>query len=260
MLRTTIPAAMALTFLAVVNPAQAQTAGGAFGSAGQFIVSADRLMGLNVWSQKTEQTSPALPVQTSNKVSGTAFNLLWGGDATVGSANAPVYSIPRLALDYLVIPGLTLGGSIGYLHRGGSNENTLMNVSTTNDTPSGNGLIFVPRVGYIFDFTPLLSVWARGGFTYYWAKSDSTTPMGNGTRERKDSFDGLALSLDPQLVITPVPHLGFTVGPMLDLPLAGSSKTEITTVNGAGAVTTTTTEDSLKITNWGITAGVLGYF
>ena len=259
MLRTTIPAAMALTFLAVVKPAQAQTGGGAFGNAGQFIVSADRLMGLNVWSTKTEQTSPPLPVAASNKLSGTAFNLLWGGDTGVGSGNAPIYSIPRLGFDYLVIPGLTVGGSLGYLHRGGSNESTVNNVSTTVDTPTGNGLLFVPRVGYIFDFTPLLSVWARGGFTYYWMKSDSTNPMGNGTRTRKDSFDGLALSLDPQLVITPVPHFGITVGPMLDLPLAGSEKVETTTTSPAGS-TTVTTENSLKITNWGLTAGILGYF
>ena len=133
-------------------------------------------------------------------------------------------------------------------------------MSTTFDTPSGNGLLLVPRAGYIFDFTPLLSIWARGGFTYYWMKSDGTNPAGNGRREIKDSFDGLALSLDPQLVITPVPHFGITVGPMLDLPLAGSEKVETTVTSPTGATTTMTTESSVKITNWGLTEGILGYF
>jgi hypothetical protein len=181
---------------------------------------------------------------------------LWGGDATVGTANAPVYSIPRLAFDYLVIPGLTVGAALGYLHRSGSGESTNMaGVTTSVDSPSGNGLLFNPRVGYIFDFTPLLSLWARGGFTYYWAKNEGT--LGNTTR--KESFDGLAITLDPQLVITPVPHFGVTVGPMFDLPLAGSSKGETTTTVGPVTMTDLS-EAKVKITNWGIAAGILGYF
>jgi len=259
MLRTTLSAAMALTLLAVVEPAKAQAGGAGFGNSGQFIVSADRLMGLYVWSQKSEQTSPPLMNPTTTTLSGTGFNFLWGGDTGVGSQNAPVYSIPRLAFDYVVIPGLTVGASIGYLHRGGSSETTRNNVTTTVDTPSGNGLLLLPRAGYIFDFTPLLGVWARGGFTYYWAKATTTNTAGMTTTSTKNSFDGLALSLDPQLVITPVPHFGITVGPMLDLPLAGSSKQEQTITTG-GASVTTTTEGTFKLTNWGLTAGILGYF
>jgi hypothetical protein len=264
MLRTTLSAALALTLLAVVEPARAQAGGAGIGTSGQFIVSADRLMGLNVWSFKTEQTSPAPVNPTTTKVSGTGFNLLWGGDATAVpvtnvTPNAPVYSIPRLAFDYVAIPGLTVGASLGYFNRGGTVETTRMNVTMSVDAPSGNSLLLVPRVGYIFDFTPLLGVWARGGFTYYWGKSTSTTGMGTITNTSKTSFDGLALSLDPQLVITPVPHFGITVGPMLDLPLAGSAKTENTAASPQGSMTTTT-ESSVKLTNWGLTAGILGYF
>src|SRR5262249_18724408 len=149
MLRTTIPAAIAFACLAVVETAHAQTAVSGFGDKGQFIVSADRLFGLNVWSVKIEpQATPMNPNPPPSKQSGTRLRLLWGGDADVGTANAPVYSIPRLAFDYLVIPGLTVGGAIGYFHRGGSNETTdQRGVTTSVDTPSGNAILLHPRAG-----------------------------------------------------------------------------------------------------------------
>jgi hypothetical protein len=262
MLRTTIPAAIALACLAVVETAHAQTAVSGFGNAGQFILSADRLFGLNVWSLKNEPQATPTDMTPGNptKDSGTGINLLWGGDAGIGSINAPIYSTPRLAFDYVLIPGLTVGGAVGYFHRSSSHETTNMQgVTTSVDRPDGNAIIFSPRAGYIFDFTPLLAVWARGGFTYYWFKSQGTTTNGMASTTSKTSADGLAITLDPQLVITPVPHFGITVGPMFDLPLAGSSKSETTGMVGPVA-TTITGEANTKITNWGISAGVLGYF
>jgi hypothetical protein len=255
MLRTTIPAAIALACLAVVETAHAQTAVSGFGNAGQFIVSADRMFGINIWSVKSEpDATPQNPTPNPSKDSGTAINLLWTGDTQFGGANAPVYTTPRLAFDYIVIPGLTVGAAVGYFHQGSSHETTNdQGVTTSVDQPSTNGILLNPRAGYIFDFTPLLGLWARGGFTYYWAKRSGTNPNGSTT---KFSADGLAITLDPQLVITPVPHFGITVGPMFDLPIAGSAKNEAT--NPAGV--TTTTESSLKIMNWGISAGILGYF
>jgi hypothetical protein len=263
MLRTTISAAFALCCLGVVESAHAQTAVSGFGNPGQFIVSADRMFGINVWSVKTEPQATPTDMTPGNptKDSGTGINLLWGGDATVGAtANAPIYSIPRIGFDYVLIPGLTVGGSLGYLHRSQSHETTNnAGVTTSVDRPGGTGILFEPRAGYIFDFTPLLSVWARGGFTYFWVKSEGTVQQGMATGTSKSSTDGLALTIDPQLVITPLPHFGITVGPMFDLPLAGSSKTETTATVGPVS-TTTTSEASVKITNWGISAGLLGYF
>jgi hypothetical protein len=77
----------------------------------------------------------------------------------------------------------------------------------------------------------------------------------NGTVTTRIAVNGFALSLDPELVITPLPHLGVTVGPMLDLPLSGGATTDQTT----GAVTVST-GSSVKVTNYGIAAGVLAYF
>jgi hypothetical protein len=260
MLRTTIPAAIALACLAVVETAHAQTAVSGLGNKGQFILSADRLFGLNVWQTKSQADPTPLDMNPGvTKDSGTSIGLLWATDTSaVNGENVPVYSAPRLGFDYLVIPGLTVGGALGYVHRSASRETTnANNVSISRDLPSGNAFLLYPRVGYIFDFTPLLSVWARGGFTYYWLKSEVTTTNMAGTvsTTTKLSADGLALTLDPQLVITPIPHVGFCVGPMLDLPLSGGSKLETT----AGTVSTTAT-GSAKVTNWGISAGLLAYF
>src|SRR5215208_1135318 len=102
MLRTTLPAAIALACLAVVETAHAQTAVSGLGNPGQFIVSADRMFGINVWSVKTEpQATPTNMTPNPSKDSGTSVNLLWTGDTQFGAANAPVYNTPRLALDYL---------------------------------------------------------------------------------------------------------------------------------------------------------------
>ena len=60
MLRTTIPAVVALVCLGVVGEAQAQTAGSGFGSlgtSGQFIISGERLVGLSFWSVKRQSSS-----------------------------------------------------------------------------------------------------------------------------------------------------------------------------------------------------------
>jgi hypothetical protein len=260
MLRTTIPAAIALACLAVVESAHAQTAVSDFANAGQLIVSADRLFGINVWSVKNEPQPTPTNMNPGNpsKDSGTGINLLWGGDAGNGSPNAPFYSIPRVAFDYVLIPRLTVGASLGYFHRGSSRETTNnANVTTSRDNPSGNSILLHPRAGYVFDLNPLIAIWARGGFTYFWAKSEgmTTNMAGTVTITTKSSVDGFAVTLDPQLVITPVAHFGLTVGPMFDLPLFGSAKTETTT----GAMVATN-ETNVKTTNWGLTAGVLGYF
>jgi hypothetical protein len=262
MLRTTLPAALAFACLAVVESAHAQTAVSGLGNKGQFIVSADRLFGINVWSAKNEPQATPSDMNPGNptKDSGTAITLLWGVQSGSGTLNAPVYSIPRLAFDFALIPSLTLGGALGYLHQSSSHEQTNNNGSTTTvDLPSTNAILINPRVGYIFDFTPLLSLWARGGFTYHWVKSEGTNQQGNTAFTTKVSSDGLALTIDPQLVITPVPHFGITVGPMFDIPLTGSTKGETTGTIGPVS-TTVTSEANTKVTNWGISAGVLGYF
>jgi hypothetical protein len=62
----------------------------------------------------------------------------------------------------------------------------------------------------------------------------------------------LSLDLEPQLVITPAPHVGFTAGLLGDIPLTGNTHDENTATNMSG-------DRSTKITNWGLTLGIFGY-
>jgi len=99
-------------------------------------------------------------------------------------------------------------------------------------------------------FTPLLGIWPRGGITWLIASSESAS--GN----TKTSSNRLALTMEVPLVITPVPHAGFTVGPTLDLGLSGSD--EIKNTDDMG-VTTTLKQDVVG-TDFGIQAGLFVYF
>jgi len=198
--------------------------------------------------------NPNDPTPVTTTLSGTAVNLLWGGNNNIVGEDFDLYSAPRVGFDYAVIPSLTLGGSIGYLHRSGKTEVSENGVSASTDTPTGNGFVINPRIGYALSLTPTIAIWPRGGVTYFTA-NEKTTSMAGTTRTT--SISGFAVSLDPQLVISPVPHFAFMVGPVADIPLAGHVTNErVNTMTGIS----TSTETSTKVTNFGITAGVLGYF
>ena len=252
--RTAIGMGAALVALGFAGEARAQ-AGAAFGSAGQPIVSADRLFGVYFWSVKSQaDATPADPNPQIATQSGTAINLLWGSDSSfVAGGTADVYSVPRLAFDYTVIDHLSVGGSIGYLNRSGKTETTMDGVTTSRDSPTGFALLFSPRVGFAIALSPMVAIWPRLGITYFTASTQSTN-MAMPPTTTKTTLNGFALSMDAELVITPLSHVGFTVGPMLDLPLSGRMKIERT------GGTNNLTESSAKITNYGLTAGLLVYF
>jgi|SRR5882724_2643481 len=259
MMRTAFLAAIGMASVALVKPAHAQTPASGFGAPGQFIVSVDRLFGLQFWSFKTQaDTTPMNANPNTNKLSGTSLSLLWNTDTP--NAQVPtstVYSTPQIGLDYVLGSPITLGASLGYVHHSVSldSTNNITGVTTTTDQPSGSAILLHPRVGYVFPLTPLFGIWARAGVTYYWFQTKGTNA--NGTATTSNSADGLGLSLDPELIITPLPHVGITVGPMLDFPITGSNKNQSTN-NMTGV--TTTTEGSAKLTSFGINAGVLAYF
>jgi hypothetical protein len=67
------------------------------------------------------------------------------------------------------------------------------------------------------------------------------------------STNQFALDLDPQFVVTPIPHLGFTLGLTADLPIAGGHSTD----DGTSGVSVS---KSSSVLFFGLTAGMLGYF
>jgi hypothetical protein len=251
MTRRTISAAVALASFLVVGAAEAQDR--PFGTAGQAILSADRLFGVHAWSVKSEQNAMGAAPASTNTLSGTDIDLLWGtGSGVTAAGSANIYQIPRLAFDYVFGPGITVGGALGYLHRSGSLSTTMNNTTVSRDQPSANGFLVSPRGGYALELTPLLAIWLRAGISYFSLSDESTNNA--GTTTTKHNLHGFSLGLDPQLVITPVAHAGFMVGPIADIPLSGNFNTQQT------GMMNTSVDNTVKVANYGVSAGVLVYF
>ncbi len=232
-----------------VAAAPASVVDGGIASAGNLIVSAERLFGFSVAEEKTDQTVGNTTVTRTD--SQTSFGLLWNP----GASTSP-YLIPRVGIDYTVIDGLTVGGSLGFYTHSTSSKQEGGGQSREVDGPSLTALMFAPRVGYILQFGDNMGLWLRGGITYYNVSSESESDAagGTGTVKTETSTSGLALSLDPAFVITPVKHFGFFAGAMIDFGLSGTAKSE----QSSGGATTSQEVDQ-KFNNFGINFGLLGY-
>jgi len=234
-----------LAFTAALLPATVafgQTAAPGFGKAGQFAISGDRLFGLSWESISTDQNG------RKETQSFTSLSLLRSPmNIAEGNIIAGAYNAPRLSLDYFVIDGLSVGGSLGYFSISGHNKQEQAGVSAEADTGSFSGFLIAPRVGYAYMFTDMLGIWPRGGITYLTGSSK------NNNGDETASLNRFAFSLDAPLVISPFPHMGFVVGPALDIGLAGSNKTH----NPNTGVTTSIDASSLNIA---LNAGLFVYF
>jgi hypothetical protein len=224
------------TLLTTIAKADAK---GALGQQGEFIVSADRLIPVFSFVD-VSQTRPGVPAPGLNKVvdttSQTGFSLLLGG--TPGSPpEATFFTFPRLGLDYIVVPRITIGGDLLFYATLGGNSTTetdFTNGSSQTVTVSApTTLIFgvAPRGGYILPLSDLFSLWLRGGFSFYTASTKVHTGNGNNATTTSNNTNQFALDLDPQIVLTPLPHIGITAGLTADIPIAGGHSVTTETPN-----------------------------
>ena len=214
----------------------ARTSSGALSTRGNVIIGVERASSVG-WSKVTVSNSSA-----EVTVSGPAVGLLWSGDPST------VYQAPRLAIDVTVSQALTVGGSIGYATSSGTMEQTPAGQATTKtDSTVETSFLLAPRVGYILDLGPSVSLWLRGGVTYWTASKDPRAATNNTVQ----TSSGFAATLDPQFVFSPASHFGLTAGLSADLPLGGSFKQETGNVS---------TNLDAKVTSVGATFGVLGWF
>lgn len=205
-----------------------------FARAKTFAIGVDRVFGVVASSRKIE-----FPNDTE-KQSHTTINFL--SHISGGVEPTLYYGFPRLAADYFIIDGLSVGGAIGVMSYSGTAKS---GNTAERDTDSGSAFLFSPRVGYCFMFSRLIGLWPRGGFTY----------VGGGTDNPNDTAsNGIhlwAFTAEVPLVITPVPHFGFHVGPTLDLGLAGGVSQKVNNV---------TTSVDASASEFGLQAGMFGYF
>ena len=226
-------AALGVSLGTILCASQARAA--EFGERGQFIVSADRLFPLLSFSDVQQNEFGTNVKDTYQQSSLSLF---------VGSTppQDTFYTVPRLGLDYVITSHLTVGGDVVLYTTLGTSGSTGNNSSGSGPTTFLFGL--APRVGYVLAFSDMFAFWPRGGLSWYTTSSNGPGDTGGGLNQ-------LALDLDPQFVITPVSHFGFTAGVTADIPLTGGhSVTENNTTTSAGA----------SILFVGATVGMLGYF
>ncbi len=262
MIRRLTGVAAGLGVLLAASLARAQ-ARGPLGQRGEFIVSADRLFPLFSYTHVSQDN--VFPMAGISKqvavYNQTAISLLWGSSAP-GDAIAPLqtsfFTVPRVGFDYVLFPNVTVGGDIVVFFTLGGNNSTDTTpvaggtVTASNDNPSSFVFGVAPRAGYVLALSDLFSLWLRGGLSYYVATSKTTNA---GTTVTSSTNQG-ALDLDPQLVITPIPHLGITAGLTADIPLAGGHSQETDLNTGLSR----TNSASSSVFFFGATAGLLGYF
>jgi hypothetical protein len=157
---------------------------------------------------------------------------------------------PQVGAHYFIIPSLSLGGTIGYESRGGSHTQPDRGVMVTRNNDDESTFLFMPKVGYAIMFSQVVGVWFRGGLGYFrHGVSDATD-----TRLKSSQAYGL-LSADALLVVTPLQHFGFFVGPQADFSLTGSHSQ--TVIQGGQPVETSWSASYRAI---GLGVGLMGYF
>lgn len=210
--------------------AQAPKAPHKFGQRGQLTISAERLTGLDIaWTTEFDNG-----VETSPSSTRISFSLL--GSST-GVAVLPV-ALARISFDGFVTDGFSLGGAI---------LGDYTTVSNDGGTAWFSGASF--RGGFALPINETLAFWPKAGLTFAYGKSDAITrPFPEPSTLDVKAFS-LAVDLDLSLVFEIVEHFGLSVSSNVDIPLT----TQI-------AVGDSDFSDSASVWNFGVTAGMLGWF
>jgi hypothetical protein len=160
---------------------------------------------------------------------GTTAIALFGNSSDSPLAGA--WQLPRLAFDFFITNGLSLGGSFIVLSRSpeGSNQ---------------TDFVVAPRVGFGYMFTRVIGIWPRGGISY-WHSSRST----DNARASADAHS-FAFDLDVPLLIAPTRSFAIELGPLLDVGFAGRAD---------GAFFGTNVGVDTSFVQLGLSAGIVGF-
>lgn len=235
---------------------------------GHIIISADRLVPFFAYTHDSTSFTQN-GIKTTDSTSQSSMSFFYGYTAAAGDI---FYTVPRVGIDYTIVANLTIGGEISLYFTLGGNESQKIegdNMSNTTTTGSPSTTVFgiSPRGGYIFRFTNLFSLWARGGFSFYTEDTHrtSTDTAGGATITTTDKTNThvFSLDLDPQLLLTPAPNFGFTGGVTFDIPLGGGVTNEqdvVTTTGGAMNTNISKQSGGASSLYLGITLGMFVHF
>jgi hypothetical protein len=235
----------------VSSAALAADVGARLSDKGNVVIGAERMFGITVSSLESKSSVGGDTVTSTQ--SHTSVGLLWSYPFTI-------HSVPRVGLDYLVAPNLSLGLGGGFFRVGSVRKTEAGGTAVEKDGPTSTAWIVAPRVGYVLDLGGATALWLRGGLSFYGSTNEADESSGSNRRTSKLTMSGSALALEPSFVWTPAPHFGLYGGLALDAPLGGKNRSETTTTTGVGSVSNTTTSESdYAQSSYGVTFGVLGY-
>jgi hypothetical protein len=235
-----------------------------------FLLSAERVTNALSWSIDETIAVPSFNGNGADtnielKRSGTDVSFL-------GSGNSPnVFSVPRIGFDGMFASGVTLGGSLSYLVTSGDHENPIISTNTISTTqketledPTTAIFVFAPRLGVMLKATPKVGVWLRGGVSRISISTESRAidpQTGEQLATTNTSTTTLVnVTLDPQLVISPVPHVGLTVGALFDIGISGTTEESNSAVTSGTTSGTTSVSHDITASSYGITGGLVAIF
>jgi hypothetical protein len=195
----------------------------------------ERAFGVTAYSQTAE--ADGLEVETS------------GEDVSfLGAGTTNTHSLPRLAVDFILGSGVTLGGTlaIGTSTARQKIELTDYAGSETDELGEDSWVLFTPRVGYLAWTSPHFALWPRAGLTFI---SVEHTP--DDEEESSMNANLSMLNAELQLVASPAEHFAFTIGVAGDIGLGGTSEIE----DEYGD----TTSVDMTSSGFGVVFGLMGY-
>jgi hypothetical protein len=246
-LSTTAARASAQQWQGSYTPAMPQRASDVdnIGNAGQIVFGVERVTGVFFDRDKTDWQAGG--VDREETQSTTTFGL-FGMNSAPSIGGPTPSSVPRLALDYLVTDGFSLGGSLAFV----SHSADLDSVDGGNESSTDAGTLTMfyvnPRLGYAFPFDETFGLWPRLGVAFASRNVEDSDAAGV-TFER--TVTNWQLTVDAMLIVSPFSHFAILAGPYLDLGLGGSYESTLGPV---------TDERNANLLSFGLSIAIVGYY
>jgi hypothetical protein len=222
------------------------------GNAGQFVFGVERVTGL-FFDRDTLKYTSAAGVDNEATLKTTTIGL-FGMSSSRGQGGMPApSSLPRLALDFLPIDGLSVGGSLTYVNQSADLDVNAGGVESSTDAGTVSVFVVNPRAGYAFPFDETFGLWPRLGFAFASRTADfsDTDPTTGQTTTTEISQTNWQLTLDAMVVISPFTHFAAMIGPYVDIGLGG---------NYDATIGPLTDNRNANLLSFGASAAIVGYY
>jgi hypothetical protein len=157
--------------------------------------------------------------------------------------------LPRLGFDARVTEVVSAGLSFSYAAHSAEQSSG----GTKQILPSSESLLLGPRLGWWRPLSDHIALWLRGGPT--WAQRASSEPTSQPGQRLIFTQRQWAVSLEPQLLIMPIPHVAVSFGAAFDIGVTGQNQSTYRGGPARPQVSLPTTTST-----YGLTAGLLALF